>query len=87
MPQLKIADVKKQVEDLETSLNAKFASLVEEVKEVLKNSGVGGSDEAIAELEKKLGNKIEGLRNDVGGHVRIYNKHIQQQHAPKGNRR
>jgi len=77
MPQLKIQDVKQQVEDLEKKLDARLDSLIAEVKASVvstksENPGL-----------KELVRTVEQLNNDLRGHIAVYNKHIMQQHAPK----
>lgn len=91
MPQLKIVDVKKQVEDLEKAmeerLNKKFADLVEDLKHILQEANVKvGDGDTLSSFDDKINKvkkEISKLRSDVGNHVTVYNKHIMQQHGKR----
>jgi hypothetical protein len=80
MPQLKIVDVKKQVEELEAQVNAKFEGLVNELKQVLQNAKVIPNDPNTPSKEKELEEKVNQIKKDLVGHVEVYNKHIRQLH-------
>ena len=73
MPQLKIADVKDQVDKLEGDMNTRLDTLEELVK-----AGSGGSDVTI-NVEKFV-SELNKVREDLIGHVNVYNGHIKSLH-------
>ena len=78
MPQLKISDVEKQIEELEEKINEKFTALVAELNAALSEVNTDGSVDT-----SKLEAELNQLRNDLVGHVGVYNKHIKQLHIGK----
>jgi hypothetical protein len=90
MPQLKIQDVKDQLDATETLLNDKFSGLVEEVKTVLADAGVGedsGDCDTATPTDNteliELRLQVEDLKEAIVGHINLYNNHIVQQHNRK----
>lgn len=85
MPQLKIADVQKQVEALVEDVNIRLSAIELTIEEVLgsvdESTGttVSSSSDGFAELDKA----IKSLRADTAAHVNVYNKHIVEQHKQK----
>lgn len=78
--QLKIADVKKQVEELENKMNKKFDDLVVELSRAL--DGVNDNPITPSTMDtSKLEVAINTLREDLIGHIKVYNNHIIQQHS------
>ena len=86
MPQLKIQDVKDQVDELEKTLTDKFVGLVAEIKNVLADANVATSEVDTSVLDSAVASmkaEVNTLRDDMIGHVTLYNKHIIQQHNTK----
>jgi ElaB/YqjD/DUF883 family membrane-anchored ribosome-binding protein len=88
MPQLKIQDVKDDLDNTKAELDDKFSSLVEEVKIVLAEAGVGtDSGESVRATDNtelmQLRNDVAELREAIVGHINLYNNHIVQQHNKK----
>tara|TARA_R110000824_G_scaffold94690_1_gene228231 strand:+ start:2648 stop:2923 length:276 start_codon:yes stop_codon:yes gene_type:complete len=90
MPQLKIQDVKDALDTAKTELNDKFSGLVEEVKTVLSDAGVGtdtGDCYVATPTDNteliELRNEVAELREAIVGHINLYNNHIVQQHNKK----
>ena len=83
MPQLKIQDVKDQIDELEKTLNQKFEVLVEEVKAVISTAKVPIDTSNLDSLFADIKKDVKKLRDDTTVLATNYNRHIIQQHAPK----
>tara|TARA_R110002126_G_C10266743_1_gene483633 strand:+ start:115 stop:384 length:270 start_codon:yes stop_codon:yes gene_type:complete len=88
MPQLKIQDVKDDLDNTKAELDDKFSSLVEEVKIVLAEAGVGtDSGESVTATDSmdviELRKDVAELKDAIVGHINLYNNHIIQQHNKK----
>ena len=88
MPQLKISDIKEELEQIRKDLNTKIKDLegvVNELKASLEGAFIQKSIEPkdVAETIAVVELGLKQLRNDVEGHVGVYNKHIMQQHGKK----
>jgi ElaB/YqjD/DUF883 family membrane-anchored ribosome-binding protein len=81
MAGLTVKEAMEKIDQVEKDLNEKFTKLVDELKSVLSENG-NTISESTNEVEVgKLGEKIEAVKQDLIDHVRVYNKHIIQQHG------
>jgi len=84
MPQLKIIDVKEQLEAFEKEVNEKFAALEARLDAIVSaGQRDGGTDGVTPHTHTQindLNDLVKQVHENVKGHVEVYNKHIVQQH-------
>jgi hypothetical protein len=85
MAGLTVKDAMTRIDQVEKDLNEKFTKLVDELKQVLAETentcGCGCKTDSVE--VGTLDSKVEDIRNDLIGHIQVYNQHIIQQHGKK----
>ena len=77
MPQLKIQDIKEEMESKETIINGRLTAIEVAIEEIRSNTNGTKAPVNTVAIQKELDN----LRKELIGHVGVYNNHIIKQHG------